>query len=175
MSPRRQRIVTIVLMGVAGAGKSTVMASLVELLGWPWLEGDALHPPANVEKMAAGMPLSDADRMPWLDAVAGWIGERERERSSSVVTCSALRRDYRDRLRRGHPSIWFVHLQAPVEVLEGRIGQRLGHFMPASMLSSQLDALEPLQPDEPGWAVDALGEPAAIARRIVRALRLDPD
>jgi gluconokinase len=150
MSPRRQRIVTIVLMGVAGAGKSTVMASLVELLGWPWLEGDALHPPANVEKMAAGMPLSDADRMPWLDAVAGWIGERERERSSSVVTCSALRRDYRDRLRRGH-------------------------FMPASMLSSQLDALEPLQPDEPGWAVDALGEPAAIARRIVRALRLDPD
>ena len=163
----------IVLMGVAGAGKSTVMAELVERLGWPWLEGDALHPPANVAKLAAGVPLSDADRAPWLDAVAEWIGDRERERSSGVLTCSALRRAYRDRLRRGHPSVWFVHLGAPVAVLGARIGRREGHFMPASMLASQLATLETLDSDEPGFEVAASGTPGEIADRIVAALHLD--
>src|SRR4051812_24251096 len=107
MSPRRQRVTTLVLMGVSGVGKSTVMAGLGHRLGWPTLEGDALHPRANVEKMAAGIPLTDADRRPWLRAIAAWIGGRERERASSLVTCSALRCAFRDELRRGHPSVWF--------------------------------------------------------------------
>ena len=172
MSPRRQRLTTIVLMGVAGSGKSRVMATLEEQLGWPALEGDDLHPPENVAKMAAGTPLTDADRLPWLRAISEWIGEREAERSSSIVACSALRRAYRDLLRRGHPSVWFVLLAAPVEVLEQRIRTRRGHYMPASLLASQLETLEPLERGEPGWAVDATPPPDVIAARIIEALRL---
>ena len=173
MSPRRQRLTTIVLMGVAGVGKSSVMDALAERLRWPTAEGDALHPASNVEKMGAGVPLTDEDRAPWLERIALWIGDREAERSSSIVTCSALRRGYRDVLRQGHPSVWFVHLVAPDEVIATRIGHRGGHFMPATMLASQLDTLEPLQPDEPGWAVDALAPPGDVADQIITALRLD--
>jgi gluconokinase len=173
LSPRRQRITTIVLMGVAGVGKSSVMAALAERLAWPTLEGDALHPESNVARMAAGVPLTDSDRRPWLDRIADWIGVRERDRSSSIVTCSALRRGYRDRLRRGHPSVWFVHLVAPADVVAARIGGRQGHYMPAGMLRSQFDTLEPLDSDEPGQAIDALTPPGEIAERIVVALRLD--
>ena len=172
MSPRRQRVITVVLMGVAGVGKSSVMEALAKRLSWPTLEGDSLHPPGNVAKMAAGTPLTDDDRAPWLEAVARWIGDRERERSSSIVTCSALRRPYRDVLRRGHPSVWFVHLIAPVAELEARIGKRKGHFMPSSMLASQLATLEPLGRDEPGSTVDATPAPAVIAAQIIAALRL---
>jgi len=172
MSPRRQRLLTIVLMGVAGAGKSTVMAALHERLGWPTLEGDALHPPANVAKMAAGVPLTDADRGPWLDAIARWIREREAARTSSIVTCSALRRPYREQLRRGHPSVWFIHLAVADDVLERRIREREGHYLPASMLASQLETLEPLERGEPGSVVDATEPPEAIADRIVEAVRL---
>ena len=172
MAPRRQRFTTIVLMGVAGAGKSTVMAELAARLGWLTLEGDTLHSAANVAKMAAGIALTDADRLPWLEAVAAWIGEREAERVSSIITCSALRRSYRDLLRRGHVSVWFVQLVAPVEVLEARIHARRGHYMPASMLDSQLATLEPLERGEPGWAVDASPAPDVIAERIIDALRL---
>jgi gluconokinase len=174
MSPRRQRLTTIVLMGVSASGKSTVMAELAARLRWPWLEGDALHPAANVARMAAGIPLDDADRAPWLDAVAAWIGQQEAARTSAVVTCSALRRAYRDRLRRGHPSVWFVHLHPPAQVLQRRIEDRAGHFMPASMLASQLETLEPLGADEPGWAVDALGSPGETAEAILTRLSLDP-
>jgi gluconokinase len=161
-------------MGVAGVGKSSVMEALAERLRWPTAEGDELHPASNVAKMAGGIPLTDADRAPWLERVAAWIGEREAERSSSIVTCSALRRAYRDDLRRGHPSVWFVHLVAPEEVIATRMEHRGGHFMPPSMLSSQLETLEPLKPDEPGWAVDALASPGEIAERIITDLRLDP-
>lgn len=170
--PRRQRVITIVLMGVAGVGKSSVLEALARQLGWPTLEGDALHPPANVAKMAAGVALTDEDRAPWLEAVSRWIGDRERERRSSIITCSALRRRYRDVLRRGHPSVWFVHLTAPVEELERRIRSRQGHFMPASMLASQLATLEPLERDEPGWAIDAMPAPDVVAARLLEALRL---
>ena len=172
MSPRRQRLITIVLMGVAGVGKSSAMAALQRRLDWPALEGDTLHPAENVAKMAAGIPLTDADRRPWLEALSRWIGEREAERVSSIVTCSALRRTYRDVLRRGHPSIWFIHLVAPGQVLEERIGARRGHYMPASLLPSQLATLEPLERDEPGSAVDATQSPEAVAEGIVDLLRL---
>jgi gluconokinase len=172
MTPRRQRLTTIVLMGVSGVGKSSVMAALERRLGWPTLEGDDVHPPENVAKMAAGVALTDADRLPWLRAVSAWIGEREAGRSSSIVTCSALRRSYRDLLRRGHPSVWFVHLVVPVEVLEQRIGGRQGHYMPASLLASQLATLEPLERGEPGSTLDATAAPDAVAERIVEALRL---
>ncbi len=172
MSPRRQRLVTAVLMGVAGSGKSSVMAVLVARLGWPTLEGDALHPPANVAKMAAGVALTDADRAPWLDAIGAWISAREAERTSALVTCSALRRTYRDTLRRGRPSVWFVHLVAPRAVLEARMQGREGHFMPASLLDSQLATLEPLGPNEPGTTVDATATPDEIAERLIETLRL---
>ena len=171
--PRRQRLTSIVLMGVAGAGKSSVMAALEGRLGWPTLEGDAVHPPDNIARMAAGIPLTDADRAPWLAAISSWIAAREAARESSIVTCSALKRRYRDGLRSRHPSLWFVHLQAPRAILEARIRTRPGHFMPTSMLASQLEALEPLGQDEPGMIVDALATPADTADRIIQALRLE--
>ena len=172
MSPRRQRLTTLVLMGVAGSGKSSVMAALAARLGWPALEGDALHPPANLAKMAAGVALNDADRAPWLAAIGQWIDEREAERRSSVVTCSALRRAYRDTLRAGRPSVWFVHLAASREVLASRMTHRDGHFMPASLLDSQLATLEPLGADEPGSTIEAIAPPDELADRLVAALRL---
>jgi gluconokinase len=159
-------------MGVAGSGKTSVMDALVERLGWPSLEGDDLHPPSNVEKMAAGVPLTDADREPWLAAIADWIGMREGERSSSIVTCSALKRAYRDRLRDGHPSVWFVHLVAPTAVLRRRMARRSGHFMPPALLESQLATLQPLEPDEPGSTLDATAPPAELANRTIELLRL---
>lgn len=174
MSPRRQRLATIVVMGVAGSGKSSVMAALAERLGWATLEGDSVHPARNVAKMAAGIPLADEDRWPWLQAISAWIGDRERARESSIVTCSALRRRYRDQLRQGHPWVWFVHLDVPRDVVESRITARSGHFMPASMLDSQMDALEPLEPWEPGTTVAASDPPGQLADRIIETLRLEP-
>lgn len=161
-------------MGVAGSGKSSVMAALAERLGWPTLEGDEVHPPGNIEKMAAGIPLTDEDRRPWLEAIAAWIGDRERARESSLVACSALRRRYRDVLRRGHPWVWFVHLDVPGDELRARLTSRAGHFMPVTMLDSQLAALEPLARDEPGTTIEADGPPEEIAGRIIELLRVEP-
>jgi gluconokinase len=172
--PRRQRLSSLVLMGVAGSGKSSLMAALEDRLGWPMLEGDAVHPASNVAKMAAGVPLTDVDRRPWLEAIAAWIGERESERQSSLVTCSALRREYRDILRRGHPWVWFVHLVAPAAVLEDRLDHRAGHFMPATLLGSQLETLEGLEPDEPGTTTDTLAPPDQLAEELIARLRLEP-
>ena len=171
--PRRQRLHSLVITGTAGSGKSTLMAALEERLGWPALEGDALHPAGNVAKMTAGTPLTDADREPWLRAIAAWIGEREAERRSSIVTCSGLKRRYRDVLRAGHPWVWFVQLEVPREVLESRVAQRMGHFMPPSMVESQLADLEPLQRDEPGMMLPALAPPTTLAGAIVERLQLD--
>ena len=162
VSPRATR--TLVLMGVAGSGKSAVMAELARRLGWPAAEGDEFHSPENVAKMAAGVPLGDDDRRPWLLALAAWIGEREAAGEDALLTCSALRRSYRDLLRDGHASVRFVHLRASPDVLRTRIAARSGHYMPLSLLDSQLATLEPLEPDEPGCEVDAdlpLGEVVA--------------
>lgn len=158
--------VTLVIMGVAGAGKSTILEVLADRLGWQTLEGDALHPASNVARMAAGMPLTDADRGPWLTAIAGWIERQDAAGRSSVVACSALRRRYRDRLRAAGRDVRFAHLVARPDVLASRLAGRRDHFMPATMLASQLETLEPLQADEPGMEVDADGDPAAVAGAI---------
>jgi gluconokinase len=154
--------VTIVLMGVSGSGKSTVMKRLVERLGWPSAEGDEFHSAANVAKMASGHALTDEDRWPWLRALAAWIAEREATGENAVVTCSALRRVYRDVLREDHPSVRFVHLVVESKAVERRMTERRGHYMPASLLASQLETLEPLQPDEPGFVVSGELSPDRI-------------
>lgn len=161
------RSTTIVVMGAAGSGKSTVMRALVDRLGWACAEGDEFHPAANVEKMAAGWALTDEDRRPWLQALAAWIAERETAGTNAIVTCSALRRAYRDLLRDGGSSVWFAHLVVPREVLVDRMGRRPGHFMPPSLLDSQLDTLEPLGPGEPGAIIDAGGSVEAAVAQIV--------
>ena len=155
--------VTIVLMGVSGSGKSTVMKRMVERLGWPSAEGDEFHSVANVAKMASGHALTDEDRWPWLRTLAAWIGEREAAGENAVVTCSALRRVYRDALREDHRSVRFVHLVVDPRVIERRMTGRRGHYMPASLLASQLETLEPLQPDEHGLVVPGELSPDQIA------------
>jgi gluconokinase len=162
---------TVVLMGVAGVGKTSVMRALAARLHARTQEGDELHPPANVEKMASGVPLTDDDRRPWLDAIARWIGGQERAGNDAIVTCSALKRAYRDRLRNGHPSVWFAHLVAPRDVLAARMTTRHGHFMPEALLDSQLAALEPLEPDEPGATFPTTASPDQVAEAIAARLR----
>lgn len=158
----------LVMMGVAGAGKSTVGRLVAERLGWPFVEGDDLHPPANVAKMAAGQPLTDADRAPWLEAVAAridaWIAAGE----GGVVTCSALKRAYRDRLRR--PEVLFVFLEAPLAVAAERLAARRGHFMPASLAQSQFDALQPPDVDEAALRLGD-GTPGTLADAVLAAVR----
>jgi gluconokinase len=161
---------TIVVMGVSGSGKSTVAASLVDRLGWEFAEGDDFHPAANVEKMRAGIPLDDDDRWPWLRSLAAWIGEHEKAGRNVVVTSSALKRSYRDLLRDGHPSVWFAHVTADAELIRDRIEHRTGHYMPASLLDSQLATLEPLADDEPGARVSGVGSPPSVVTEILAAL-----
>ncbi len=160
--------VPIVVMGVSGSGKTTVGTRLAEALGVDYAEGDEFHPPANVAKMAAGTPLDDADREPWLDALAGWLAERSGQ--GVVVTCSALKRIYRDRLRASAPDAFFLHLDLPRGELERRLAGRRGHFMPPSLLDSQLATLEPLEPDEDGSTVDGTLSPEDLVREAVAAL-----
>jgi gluconokinase len=164
--------VTIVLMGVSASGKSTVMAHLRNRLDWRSAEADEFHPAANIAKMSSGQPLNDDDRWPWLRALAAWIGAREAAGESCVITCSALKRSYRDLLRDGHPSVRFVQLSASIDVLQRRIAQRRGHYMPSSLLASQLETLEPLQPDEPGIVVSSELTPDQIVDAIVASLGL---
>jgi gluconokinase len=151
----------LVVMGVSGCGKTTLGEELAEALGWPFCEGDRLHPQANIDKMSAGAPLEDSDRWPWLEALAGWIAEREAAGESSVLACSSLKRAYRDVLRRGASRVRFVHQHGSRAVLEERLGARKGHFFPAKLLDSQFAALEELQPDEDGVVVDLTLDPEA--------------
>jgi gluconokinase len=164
----------VVVMGVSGCGKSAVGAALAERLGVPCADADDFHPAANIAKMASGRPLDDADRWPWLDIVAGWIAERGT--AGGVVGCSALRRRYRDRLRAGAPGVplFFLHLDGTEELLTGRLTARTGHFMPASLLRSQLDALEPLGADERGAAIPIDGPLPVVVERAWAALPFRP-
>lgn len=157
-------------MGVAGAGKTLVGSLLAAALGVPFLEGDALHPAANVRKMTQGIPLTDADRVPWLDAIAARIAAAHRAGSGIVVSCSALKRAYRDVLRSADPELLFVHLSGERDLIARRLAARAGHFMPVSLLDSQLATLEHPGPDEHAVVVD-VGEPSdAIVRRLLERL-----
>ncbi len=160
----------VVVMGVAGCGKTSVGELLAKHLGWPFLEGDAFHPQINKDKMAAGTPLTDADRFPWLDEIAGAMRRHDAAGEDAIVTCSALKRSYRDRLRAGAANVHFVHLTGTRAVLEQRIGARTGHFMPASMLDSQLATLQPPGPDEGAIIVDIDRTPERIVDEIVDRL-----
>lgn len=160
----------IVVMGVSAAGKSSVTAALAARLQVPWADADDLHPAANIAKMASGSPLTDEDRWPWLDAVGDAVAAGAAS-GGIVVACSALRRAYRDRLRTRAPHILFVHLTGTPELLATRAAARSGHFMPASLLASQLAVLEPLDADEPGFAVDVTPPVADIADEAARRVR----
>lgn len=164
----------VVVMGVSGSGKTTIGALVAHGAGVPFLDADSLHPLANVRKMAAGTPLEDADRWPWLDTVGERLRDAEREGTGLVLACSALRRRYRDRIRRAAPGTVFLHLHGTPEVLASRLEGRSEHFMPASLLASQLDTLEPLGPDEPGYALDIDQPVEDMVAEAVEALRAHP-
>jgi gluconokinase len=161
----------VVVMGVSGTGKTTVAEQLAEELGCEFIEGDSLHPRQNIEKMEHGIPLTDEDRWPWLEAIAEMVAVKEHEGVSTVVTCSALKRRYRDLLRNAAPS-FFVHLDAPFEVLLDRMQRRTKHFMPASLLQSQFDTLEPLDEDEEGAVVDVSPPVDEVVEEAVNAVRV---
>ena len=146
---RRLRSVIIIVAGVSGSGKTTVGALLAGRLHWRFADADTFHPRANVEKMRAGEPLTDEDRMPWLQAVAAWIDERIAAGDSAVVTCSALKRSYRDLLLDGRPAATMVFLMVSRETLLHRVGSRPEHFFPGRLLDSQLATLQPPAADEP--------------------------
>ncbi|MGP3534353.1 gluconokinase [Microbacterium sp. RD1] len=160
----------LVVMGVSAAGKSSVAAALAEQLGVPWVDADALHPAANIAKMASGHPLDDSDRGPWLDEVgrvlAAGVGT-----GGIVVACSALRRAYRDRIRVAAPEASFVHLTGSAALLAARAAARVGHFMPATLLASQLAILEPLAADERGITLDVAPPAAELAESAARWAR----
>lgn len=164
--------VVLVVMGVSGTGKSTVAGLLAGQLGWDLEEGDDLHPEANVAKMASGQPLTDGDRWPWLDKIAAWIQAHIQAGNPGVVTCSALRKAYRDRLR--SPGVVFVHLAGSKEVIAARMARRLDHFMPTSLLDSQLATLEELEADEQAITIQLGQGPQEEVREIIALLGLKP-
>jgi gluconokinase/shikimate kinase len=155
-------------MGVSGAGKSSVAALLAGRLGWPFAEGDDMHPQANIDKMAAGHPLDDADRWPWLAQVAAWIDARVAEGAGGIVTCSALKRRYRDVL--GGPGVLFVYLTSSKDQIAERLLARHGHFMPAALLDSQFAALEPPGPEEGALTIEVSGTAQDTAAKILAHL-----
>ena len=157
-------------MGVSGAGKSLIGASLARALGLEFLEGDAYHPPENVARMSAGIPLNDDDRQAWLAAIATRLAAARAD-TGLVVSCSALKRRYRDVLRAGMADVQFVHLAGTRMLLEQRLAGRRGHFMPSSLLDSQLAILEPPAPDEHAWVCDISEAPDVIVARLVMLSR----
>jgi gluconokinase len=159
-------------MGVSGCGKTTVAERIQALTGFVFAEADEFHSEANVVKMAAGVPLDDADRWPWLRGLATWMAERAASGESTVIACSALKRSYRDVLREGPPSVDFVHLDGPADIIRSRLAVRVGHYMPVSLLDSQIATLEHLQDDERGIVLDLAATPDELARDAVQRLQL---
>jgi len=164
----------VVIMGVSGSGKTTVGEALAARLGWEFVDGDALHPPANVAKVHAGQPLDDDDRRPWLDRIATLMDAWAASGASGVVTCSALKRRYRDRIVGSRAWVRLVYLDGSPELIAGRLAARRGHFMPPSLLDSQFAALEPPEADENAIAVRIDRSVAAIVEEIVTALSSQP-
>ena len=157
---------SVVVMGVAGSGKSTVGRALADRLGLAYVDADDLHSHASVAKMSGGLPLDDADRAPWLASVGRWLSERD----GGVAACSALRRRYRDAIRETAPDAVFVHLSARLDLVSGRVSARPDHFMPVDLVESQYAALEPLEADEDGLTVDAGQAVDAIVDESLRYL-----
>jgi gluconokinase len=160
----------LIVMGVSGAGKTTIASRLAALLGWQFLEGDNLHPPANVQKMHEGHPLTDADRLPWLRAIAVRIDGWRAGGQSGVVTCSALKRAYRAILIGDRPDVGLVYLEGSQALIQQRLAARQAHFMPVALLDSQFAALEAPGASEHPITVGVDGEPDAIVREILRRL-----
>ncbi|SFR37365.1 gluconokinase [Litoreibacter janthinus] len=156
-----------IVMGVAGSGKSSVGHAVAEALGAVYFDGDDLHPQSNIDKMAAGTPLDDSDRAPWLDRVGAALAEAD---GPTLIGCSALKLSYRDRIRAVCPETRFAHLAGTREVIEARMSARTGHFMPVSLLDSQFATLEPLQPQEDGFAVDIAQEFEDVVGEMVERL-----
>lgn len=157
----------VVVMGVSGSGKSTVGAALAQRLRVPFADADDFHPEANIAKMSAGTPLDDRDRHPWLEAIGAWL--REHDDTGAVMSCSALKRRYRDQLRHHAARVELVHLHGSPEIIARRQASRPGHFMPASLLASQFATLEPLAPDEHGLTIDVDQSIDAIVQAYVTA------
>jgi gluconokinase len=161
----------LVVMGVSGSGKTTIATRLAERRGYLFAEGDEFHSAANVAKMARAEPLTDADRAPWLAALAEWIAAQNDSGRSTVLACSALKRSYRDALQAGAPNhVFFLYLAVPRPALVERMKRRKGHYMPQELLDSQLATLEPLAPDEPGFTLDGALAPDAIVERALERL-----
>ena len=163
----------LIIMGVSGCGKSTVGERLSQRLGLPFLEGDSLHPPHNVVLMAAGIPLTDADRVDWLDAIAQHLSALSTDQGL-IVSCSALKRSYRDRLRAAAPTLRFVHLTGDKQLLASRLGLRQGHYMPPTLLDSQLKTLEAPAPEEGAITLDVAQAADGLVTHIEQQLHLDP-
>jgi gluconokinase len=160
----------LIVAGVSGSGKTTVGAMLAGRLGWRFADADEFHPAASVEKMRAGIPLTDDDRWPWLQAIGAWMDERIARNESAVVTCSALKRSYRDVLLRGRPQARMVFLAADPQVLARRLAARHGHFFPRQLLGTQLADLEPPQPDEHVITIIPADDPADTVTSIIAVL-----
>jgi gluconokinase len=157
-------------MGVSGVGKTTVGELIAKHLGWPFVDGDDLHPKANIDKMRAGIPLTDADRAPWLAAIGAWIDAQAKAGEPGVVACSALKRAYRDTLRAGRPQVRIVYLRGSPDEIADRLAHRSGHFWPPKLLASQFADLEPPEPDEDAIVVDTAETPEAVAKAVVDQL-----
>ena len=160
----------LVLMGVSGCGKTTAALNLHNALGWPVAEADDFHPEANIDKMSRGVALTDEDRWPWLKSMRDWMSERATEDVKTIVTCSALKRSYRDLLSGAQGRVFFIHLLAQPDELQERMAHREGHFMPSSLLPSQFAALEPLSDDEDGVTVVSRATPEETFEAILAAL-----
>lgn len=165
-----EQIVSIVVMGVSGAGKSTVGNMLASQLGFTFCDADGLHPPENVERMASGHPLGDTDRWPWLEAVGQYLADSRKVHRGTVMACSALKHSYRDVLRNHVPDVFFVFLDGPMSIVRDRINDRNHEFMPATLLASQYASLEPLSEAERGIRIDIAETPARIVSAVTSAM-----
>lgn len=168
-----EKISVLVVMGVSGSGKSTIAAMLAHRLHWAYEDGDWLHPKSNIEKMHHGEPLNDADRWPWLHAIADWIDATRKAGNHGVVACSALKRAYRDILIGDRPDVRLVFLKGDRNLIARRIAARADHFMPPELLDSQFKALEEPAPDERPITVSVAPHPREIVETIVKKLGID--
>jgi gluconokinase len=162
----------LLVMGVSGSGKTTIGISLATRLDWPFVDADQFHSAANIAKMRGGAPLTDGDRKPWLASMAAWMDEQIAADRSAVTTASALKREYRDLLRRGRPDLRLIYLAIDRPLAQERLAAREGHFFPASLLDSQFRVLEPPEADERVLTVSAAGSPEQITTEIIERLEL---